>query len=55
MVTWKPRSRHLLASTERTEKPTSMSPASVLAIFFSLLAIGMPIFLVLGVLSLILF
>jgi len=32
-----------------------MSPAAVLTIFFSLLAIGMPIFLVLGVLSLILF
>ncbi len=32
-----------------------MSPISVLAIFFSFLAIGMPIFLVLGVLSLILF
>jgi C4-dicarboxylate transporter, DctM subunit len=32
-----------------------MSPASVLTIFFGLLAIGMPIFLVLGVLSLILF
>jgi C4-dicarboxylate transporter DctM subunit len=32
-----------------------MSPASVLTIFFGLLAIGMPIFLVLGVLSLMLF
>lgn len=32
-----------------------MSPLSVLSIFFALLAMGMPIFLVLGVLSLILF